>query len=191
MVFVAPIVVTAFSPFFLGEKLGLHRSVAVLVGFAGVFIILRPDFGGERVGYIIGFAAGFCLGLFHMANRKLYTYQPQLVAVTYTALLGALMLTPIVPFNWVTPRMLDSHILVAFLILSTVGQILLISAFSYAAASTLAPFQFTQMVAATIVGVIIFDTFPDAITWLGISFVVLAGLYIALRETIVAKQDNT
>ena len=191
MVFVAPIVVTAFSPFFLGEKLGLHRSVAVLVGFAGVFIILRPDFGGERLGYIIGFAAGFCLGLFHMANRKLYTYQPQLVAVTYTALLGALMLTPIVPFNWVTPRMLDSHILVAFLILSTVGQILLISAFSYAAASTLAPFQFTQMVAATIVGVIIFDTFPDAITWLGISFVVLAGLYIALRETIVAKQDNT
>lgn len=191
MVFVAPIVVTALSPVILGEKIGLHRSAAVLVGFVGVFIILRPDFEGERFGYVIGFVAGCCLGLFHMANRKLYSYQPQLVAVTYTATLGALMLLPILPFTWASPRMLDSHLLAAFLLLSTIGQILLISAFSYAAASTLAPFQFTQMIAATIVGVMIFDTFPDVITWLGISLVVGAGLYTAFREAITSQEGFT
>ena len=71
MVFIAPIVVTALSPIILGEKLGLHRSLAVLVGFVGVYIILRPEFSGDRFGYILGLGAGSCLGMFYMANRKL------------------------------------------------------------------------------------------------------------------------
>lgn len=182
MVFVAPFIVTGFSPLLLGEKLGWHRSLAVVVGFIGVIVILRPDLEGNRIGYLIGLAAGTCLGFFYMANRLLAGHQPQLVAVAYTAMIGAVLLAPAVPFLWVAPRPADAGILAGFLVLAMTGQILLISAFSHAPASTLAPFQYSQLVTATLFGVIVFDAFPDGITWIGILLVVAAGLYIAFRE---------
>ena len=191
MVFIAPIVVTALSPIILGEKLGLHRSLAVLVGFVGVYIILRPEFSGDRFGYILGLGAGSCLGMFYMANRKLAEYQPQLVAVTYTAIFGTLLLLPTLPFVWIIPRLSDSALLTSFVLLAIIGQIFLISAFSYTKASTLAPFQYTQLIAATIVGVIVFDTFPDQTTWLGIFLIVVSGLYIALREAMITHKGET
>ena len=191
MVFIAPIVVTALSPIILGEKLGLHRSLAVLVGFVGVYIILRPEFSGDRFGYILGLGAGSCLGMFYMANRKLAEYQPQLVAVTYTAIFGTLLLLPTLPFVWIIPRLSDSALLTSFVLLAIIGQIFLISAFSYTKASTLAPFQYTQLIAATIVGVIVFDTFPDQTTWLGIFLIVVSGLYIALREAVITQKGET
>ena len=191
MVFIAPIVVTALSPIILGEKLGLHRSLAVLVGFVGVYIILRPEFSGDRFGYILGLGAGSCLGMFYMANRKLAEYQPQLVAVTYTAIFGTLLLLPTLPFVWIVPRPSDSALLTSFVLLAIIGQIFLISAFSYTKASTLAPFQYTQLIAATIVGVIVFDTFPDQTTWLGIFLIVVSGLYIALREAMITQKGET
>ena len=191
MVFIAPIVVTALSPIILGEKLGLHRSLAVLVGFVGVYIILRPEFSGDRFGYILGLGAGSCLGMFYMANRKLAEYQPQLVAVTYTAVFGTLLLLPTLPFVWIIPRPSDSALLTSFVLLAIIGQIFLISAFSYTKASTLAPFQYTQLIAATIVGVIVFDTFPDQTTWLGIFLIVVSGLYIALREAMITQKGET
>ena len=191
MVFIAPIVVTALSPIILGEKLGLHRSLAVLVGFVGVYIILRPEFSGDRFGYILGLGAGSCLGMFYMANRKLAEYQPQLVAVTYTAIFGTLLLLPTLPFVWIIPRLSDSALLTSFVLLAIIGQIFLISAFSFTKASTLAPFQYTQLIAATIVGVIVFDTFPDQTTWLGIFLIVVSGLYIALREAVITQKGET
>ena len=191
MVFIAPIVVTALSPIILGEKLGLHRSLAVLVGFVGVYIILRPEFSGDRFGYILGLGAGSCLGMFYMANRKLAEYQPQLVAVTYTAVFGTLLLLPTLPFVWIIPRPSDSALLTSFVLLAIIGQIFLISAFSYTKASTLAPFQYTQLIAATIVGVIVFDTFPDQTTWLGIFLIVVSGLSIALREAMISHKGET
>ena len=191
MVFIAPIVVTALSPIILEEKLGLHRSLAVLVGFVGVYIILRPEFSGDRFGYILGLGAGSCLGMFYMANRKLAEYQPQLVAVTYTAVFGTLLLLPTLPFVWIIPRPSDSALLTSFVLLAIIGQIFLISAFSYTKASTLAPFQYTQLIAATIVGVIVFDTFPDQTTWLGIFLIVVSGLYIAIREAMITQKGET
>ena len=191
MVFIAPIVVTALSPIILGEKLGLHRSLAVLVGFVGVYIILRPEFSGDRFGYILGLGAGSCLGMFYMANRKLAEYQPQLVAVTYTAIFGTFLLLPALPIVWIVPRFSDSLLLTSFVLLAIIGQIFLISAFSYTNASTLAPFQYTQLIAATIVGVIVFDTFPDQTTWLGIFLIVVSGLYIALREAMITQKGET
>ena len=183
MVFIAPIVVTAVSPFLLGERPGLHRVLAVIVGFFGMLVILRPDLGGERLGYFIGLAAGISLGLFYVANRRLAKIQAPLVAVSYTAIIGVFLLLPIIPFTWVAPEIGDLGLISVFLAFAIMGQIFLISAFLYTPASVLAPFQYTQLVAATLFGIIVFDAFPDPLTWTGIALVVGAGLYIALRET--------
>ncbi|MDG2032316.1 MAG: DMT family transporter [Rhodospirillales bacterium] len=183
MVFIAPIVVTAASPLLLREKLGLHRTLAVFVGFVGMLVILRPDLGGERQGYFIGLVAGISLGLFYVANRRLAEIQPPLAAVTYTAIIGVVLLLPVLPFTWSAPRTEDLALISVFLVFATVGQIFLITAFLYTPASELAPFQYTQLVAATLFGMIVFDSLPDPVTWTGIALVVGAGLYIAFRES--------
>lgn len=183
MVFIAPIVVTAASPLLLREKLGLHRTLAVIVGFVGMLVILRPDLGGARQGYFIGLVAGISLGLFYVANRRLSGIQPPLAAVTYTAMIGVVLLLPVLPFTWSVPRTEDLALISVFLVFATVGQIFLITAFLYTPASALAPFQYTQLVAATLFGMIVFDSLPGPVTWAGIALVVGAGLYIAFRES--------
>ena len=183
MVFVAPLIVTALSPIFLNEPLGLRRTVAVIVGFIGVLVILRPDLEGDRIGYFIALASGVFLGFFYMANRKLADGTPHVASSYYTALTGAVILIPFAPFFWTQPQMVDAVPMFAFVSLATVGQVLMVSSFAYAAANIIAPFVYSQIIAATAVGIIMFDAFPDNVTWLGIAIVVTSGIYIAVRES--------
>ncbi|MFP6735515.1 MAG: DMT family transporter, partial [Rhodospirillales bacterium] len=103
MIFLAPLVVTALSPVVLGEALGVRRTIAVIIGFLGILLILRPAFEGDPKGYIIGMAAGISIGLFYIANRKLAAYTPQIVAAAYPPLIGAFLIAPLAPFFWTTP----------------------------------------------------------------------------------------
>ena len=187
MVFVAPLVVTALSPVFLGEHLGMRRTVAVIIGFIGVLVILRPDLEGDRQGYFIALASGVFLGFFYMSNRKLADGTPHVASSYYTALTGAVILIPFVPFFWTEPRLTDFTPLIAFMSLATVGQVLMVASFAYASANIIAPFVYAQIIAATAVGMIMFDAFPDGVTWLGITIVIAAGLYIAVRESRISS----
>ena len=182
MVFIAPILVTALSPWLLNEKIDFQRVLAVVFGFAGVLIILRPEFSGERIGYFLAFTGALGIGLFYIANRKLAKSQPQLVAVTYTAIIGTIFLTPLLPYLFKEPRVQDSIILLSFVSLATIGQILMISAFSFAQASVLAPFQYMQLLSAIVFGFLVFDAFPDIFTLTGASMLIAAGLFITFRE---------
>ena len=182
MVFIAPILVTALSPWLLNEKIDFQRVLAVVFGFAGVLIILRPEFSGERIGYFLAFTGALGIGLFYIANRKLAKSQPQLVAVTYTAIIGTIFLTPLLPYLYKEPRVQDSIILLSFVSLATIGQILMISAFSFAQASVLAPFQYMQLLSAIVFGLLVFDAFPDIFTLTGASMLIIAGLFITYRE---------
>tara|TARA_B100000686_G_scaffold351184_1_gene449210 strand:- start:1585 stop:2457 length:873 start_codon:yes stop_codon:yes gene_type:complete len=182
MVFIAPILVTALSPWLLNEKIDFQRVLAVVFGFAGVLIILRPEFSGERIGYFLALTGAVGIGLFYIANRKLAKSQPQLVAVTYTAIIGTIFLTPLLPYLFKEPRVQDSIILLSFVSLATIGQILMISAFSFAQASVLAPFQYMQLLSAIVFGLLVFDAFPDIFTLTGASMLIAAGLFITFRE---------
>ena len=182
MVFIAPILVTALSPWLLNEKVDFQRVLAVVFGFAGVLIILRPEFSGERIGYFLAFTGALGIGLFYIANRKLAKSQPQLVAVTYTAIIGTIFLTPLLTYLYKEPRVQDSIILLSFVSLATIGQILMISAFSFAQASVLAPFQYMQLLSAIVFGLLVFDAFPDIFTLTGASMLIVAGLFITYRE---------
>ncbi len=182
MIFIAPILVTALSPFILGEKIGPRRWAAVLIGFIGVLIILRPDFSGQRVGYFIALGCGVFLSFFYMYNRKLALHTPPLVAVAYTSAIGALILTPMAPFVWTAPDLSHASILAWFFVLSALGQTLMVISFRFGPASTLAPFQYFQLLTAIAFGYVVFGTLPDAWTWTGIALIAGAGLYIVWRE---------
>ena len=186
----APTIVTLLSPFLLGEKLGIRRGVAVGVGFAGVIVILRPDLSGDAIGYYIGLLSGILIGLYFIATRKLAGAQPPLLNITHNALLGGLALTPFFQLFWIPVEPDNLPNLAAIIALAVVGQALMISAFMFATAVTLAPFSYAFIVFATAIGYFVFGDFPDQITWIGIALIVASGLFIAIREIQLAEIDK-
>mgnify|MGYP002024252903 CR=1 FL=1 len=182
MALISPLIVTALSTLMLDEKVGIHRWGAVIIGFMGALILLRPAFAGESLGYAIAFGSGICIGFFYATNRKLGRGSLPLASVVYPAYLSAIVLCPLIPFKWTPPRPEDTYIIVGFLILTAAGQTMIISAFRYGQASLVAPFNYIQIVGAALFGYFIFSELPDPTTWTGVGVIILSGLYIAIRD---------
>jgi len=182
LLFVSPIIVTCFSPLVLGEHVGLRRWSAVLVGFAGVCIVLRP--GGEafQPASLAGLGAGLCHACYILSTRRLSGTAPPLVTLFYTSLLGVVVLSIYVPWHWQPPEAVHFLWMAAIGAIAACGHYLFIKAFDYAEASLLAPFGYAEIVMATIVGYIGFGDFPDLVSWLGIAVIIGSGVYIGLRE---------
>ena len=187
MLLFAPVVATILSPFFLGEKIGLLRITAAVFGFCGVLVMLRPGFAGDPTGYYIGFAAGILLGFYFISNRRLAGSQHFLLNITHNALMGALALTPFMLFLW-EPIPTSVYMKLVYIVaLGIIGQSFLISSFKFAPAAVISPYSYTMLIFAALIGYFVFDTVPDAYSWLGISLIVGSGLYIAHRERRLMK----
>jgi len=183
LLFVSPLIVTCLSPFLLGEHVGVRRWSAVVVGFIGVCIVLRPGGGAFQLASLAALGAGLCHACYILATRRLSGTAPPPVTLFYTSLLGMVVLSCYVPWHWETPNTAHFLAMVAVGAIAAVGHYLLIKAFDYAEASVLAPFGYGEIVMATVVGYIGFGDFPDPVTWLGIAVIIGSGVYIALRES--------
>ena len=182
MQFIAPLVVTALSPFLLGESVGLRRWLSVIAGFAGVLIVFQPEFAGERLGYPIVLVSGLCIGFFFILNRKLAGSASPIASIAYSALLGAIMVSPLVPPVWITPRPEDYSLIAGYLAFALMGQAAMFSAFHFGDASLLSPFHFVQVVGATLFGYWFFADFPEPARLSGIAIIIASGIYISVRE---------
>ncbi len=180
--FVSPLVVTLLASTVLGEPVGARRAVAVAVGFLGVLAIVRPGSDVFGVAALLALGAGTVHGFYMVATRKLAGSAPPLVTLAYTALVGAVAMSVLVPLWWVTPTPGDLALMVAMGALAAGGHFLIILAFDHAPAAWLAPVGYTEIVASTAVGWIAFGDFPDLWTWLGIVIIVASGLFISLLE---------
>lgn len=182
MILIAPLVVTALSPFFLGEKIGPRRIAAVVIGFLGVLFILQPGFRGDIQGYLIGILTGLLYGLNYILTRKIGSGHSPLVGVAHSVLIGLVVLTPWIMLNWQPVPPAQYGTIIAFMLFAIIGHSCMISAFRYAPATVIAPYQYTVIVFAAAVGFLFFGTFPDVYSWAGIALIITAGLYIAVRE---------
>ncbi len=182
LVFVSPLVVTALSPFVLGEKVGPRRGAAVAVGFLGALVIIRPGLGVVQPAALLALAAGAIFGFYLLATRRLAGAAPPLVTLTYTALVGAVVMTLWVPAVWVAPTAAAGPLMIAMGALAASGHFLLIRAFEHAQATLLAPFAYVEIIGATAIGFFALGDFPDGWTWLGIAIIAASGIYISLRE---------
>lgn len=180
--FIAPLVVTILSPFVLDEEVDLRRWTAVIVGFMGVFLILRPDLNEFNKGFLIAFSGGLSIGLFYICNRKLAAGTPVIVTLAHSVIIGAVILSFAVPVVWVAPRAADIPTIAVFVLCALVGQGLLMASFKHAPASIVAPFQYSAIISATLFGFFMLGEFPDILTLLGIAVVIGSGIYIAVRE---------
>ena len=182
LVFVAPLMVTALSTVVLKEQVGIRRWAAVSVGFVGVMVIVRPGFSTFHWGMVLALSAGATYALYSLATRKLSGSAPPLVTLAYTALLGALCMSAVVPFFWIPPDPTGLAWMILLGLIAAGAHFLIIKAFEHAEASLLAPLGYGEIFMATVVGYFAFGDFPDPWTWLGITIVIGSGVYVSLRE---------
>ncbi len=180
LVFLAPILVTALSPYTLGESVPWSRWVAVLFGFAAVLVIVRPGFEGFHWANLLAVGTAVCFGLYLLSTRVLSGTAPPLVTLAYQSVLGLVVMSAVLPFVWVTPPLGELALMAAIGVIAAVGHFLLIKAFEYADASLLAPCGYTEIVMATIIGYVFFGELPDRWTWLGIAMIVATAVYLSL-----------
>lgn len=180
--FISPLVITLLAPPLLGERVGVLAVVAVVVGFVGVLLILRPGSGTVGWGALLALGAGVVHALYMIFTRRLAGSAPPLVTLGYTAVVGAVVMTVVVLFVWVTPTLADFGVMVLLGVLAAAGHFLLIKAFDYAPATFLAPLGYAEMVTAVLVGYIAYRDLPDALSWFGIGIIVGAGILVSTRE---------
>jgi drug/metabolite transporter (DMT)-like permease len=184
--FVSPMLVTLLSPFVLGERVGWRRISAVLVGFAGALVIVRPGFVEVGIGVFSALGSAACYACYVLATRKLAGTAPPLVTLAYTSVVGCAVLSTIMVTGgetvWNTPDFEGLMLMAGIGLVAVIGHFLVIRAYDLAEASLLAPFNYSEMVSAAALGLFIFNEFPDPWTWLGIAIIVASGVYIALRE---------
>ena len=166
----------------------IHRWTAILIGFTGVIIIIRP--GGEFWQFvsIMPLLGAIFFALFQIFTRLLSGTEKTFTTLFYTGLGGLGWSSILVPFVWVVPSQI--HILV-FLAIGTLGalaHLCMINAFDFAEASLLAPFNYTKLLWVTVFGYWVFDDIPSLDMWVGSGVIVSAGLYVLYRERKINKK---
>lgn len=184
VLFVAPLIVTALSPVVLAEPVGIRRWSAVLVGFLGALVVLRPGVGVLQPGALLALGAGTSYAGYILLTRRLSYAAPPLVTLSITSLVGLILTGAVLPAVWVTPDPGHLARMVAMGAIGAGGHYLMIRAYEKAPAALLAPFGYAEIVTATIVGYLWFDDFPDGATWLGIAILIASGVYISIRERV-------
>ena len=182
LAFVAPLITTALSPFFLGEKVGFRRWSAVLVGFVGSLIVIRPGFIDFNLATIAGLGTGFFYGLYLIVTRKLHSSDNPLLTLLLTGVVGLVIGSFIVPFVWINLSLNQWLLLSLMGVFACLGHFFLILSLKYADASKLAPLGYFEIVTNVILGYYFFTDFPDYWSWLGLFVIVCSGVYISFRE---------
>ena len=182
--FTSPFIVMALSIPMLGERVGMHRIGAAMIGFAGALIIIRPGFEEAHWSSLLVLASASCFALYSVLTRKVAGIDTAETMITYAALVGVVVAALALPwFAWVWPASAVDFLLFALMgICGGVGHLFVIKAFTYGQASMVSPFNYVQLVGATLLGYVLFDNFPDAWTWVGAAMIVAGGLYVAYRE---------
>ena len=186
--FVSPLYVTALSIPILGESVGVRRWAAVVVGFIGVVIILRPGGVDFQPAMLIPLVSSFCWALGLTITRYMHASEHALTILIYSSVVGFVASAPIALPVWVAPTTLQWLLLTAVGLLNALAQYLIIRAFLLAPASILAPFSYSTIVWATLIGAIVFNTLPDLPTVIGTIVLVVAGLYVWHRERVVRQR---
>ena len=182
LAFVAPLITTALSPIFLGEKVGIRRWSAVIIGFVGSLIVIRPGFIEFNLASIAALGTGFFYGIYLVITRKLHTSDSPLLTLLLTGVVGGVVASFLVPFVWKFPTFTQWSLLALMGIFACLGHLFLILSLRYADASKLAPFGYFEIVTNVILGYYFFGDFPHYWTWLGLAIIVSSGIYISFRE---------
>lgn len=192
VMFSAPLIVTALSVPLLGEAMGPRRWAAVLVGFGGVLMIVRPEGDLLRADVLIPLGAALGLAFYHLSTRMASRADRAVTTLVYTTLAGAVFFSLRAPAVWVAPDFQGWVLLASIGAIGTVGHFALIKALTLAPVSVVSAFAYSTLVFTAVGGVIVFDEVPDALTVAGSAVMIASGVYIFRRERqLQARPEST
>lgn len=188
--YAAPILVVIFAAMFLGEQVRLFRLSMVVLGLAGVLVVLSPRLqvdpasvtSRETLGAVIVLLSAVFAALAQIFVRKLVNTETTSAIVFYFSVTASLLALLTLPWGWAVPPLHVFGLLILAGLLGGVGQILLTSSYRNTDASLIAPFEYTSMILSIMVGYTIFGEVPGAATLAGGAMIVIAGILIILRE---------
>ena len=182
--FAAPIFIAVLSVLLLKEPVGLHRWVAIGVGFCGVLVILRPGAGVFQWAALVVLGSVLAYALLMITTRAFKSTESTAALMLYPQLGISLTGIVIAPLFWVTPSLGDLGLFALAGLFGSVGVMCLTHAFRLAPVATVSPFEYSALIWATLLGFLLWDELPDSYTLIGAGIVISSGLYIIYRETI-------
>jgi drug/metabolite transporter (DMT)-like permease len=189
LVFSTPFFVAALSGPMLGEWVRWRRWAAIAVGFVGVLVVVRPGLGTFQPAALLSLSAALFYALYSITTRILARTDSNGTTLFYSNIVGAVALLPVVPFVWTTPSdPLVIALMVATGAIGSFGHYLLIAAHRLAPAAVLSPFIYTEIVLVIMLGFLVFGDLPNRFTLAGAAIVVVSGLYLLHRETVVRRK---
>ncbi len=185
IVFLAPLVVALLAGPLLGEWVGWRRLVAIMVGFGGILIAVRPGLGAVPPAVIYSFIGMLAYALFMLQTRHLARFDPPLVTLFYSMFVGTTFGLPLAVTQWVWPADILTWLMMLSLgILGGIGHYLFILAYGLAPASAVAPFLYAQFITMAGLGYLVFGDVPDVWTLVGAAIISAAGIYLVHRERV-------
>ncbi len=189
--YASPLMIVVLSAVFLKEQVRMYRWSAVLIGFAGVLIIVWPRLsmfssGGmsqaEGIGAIFALIGALSSAVAMMLVRKLVKHERTATIVIYFSLTSTVIALFTMPFGWVVPQMWQLGLLIGAGFAGGIAQIFLTECYRHAEMSTIAPFEYTSMLLGLGIGYVVFGDVPTAQMLIGSSIVIGAGIFIIFRE---------
>ena len=198
--FIGPLLLTLLSAVFLGERIGMRRITAVLAGFAGAMLIIRPSYGAFGWVSLLPVCTAFAFAVYMALTRAMARDGHAGSPVTmqfYSGVFGAIGISvallfgfafDVEPLSVVAPSAFAWGMLLSLGVIATIGHLLIVFAARRVDGSLIAPFQYLEIISATTFGYFFFDDFPAPITWLGVAIIVSSGLYVYFRERQLAAR---
>lgn len=184
--YASPLLIVLLSAPVLGERLGMPRIVAALVGFIGVLLVIRPGTGSFHPAALVVLLGAFCGTAYQLLSRRVGG-DSAVTSLYLTAVYGTLGSSLVVPFFWIPPDSVSVAVLALLLlsgVIGGVGQFMLTRAYGIVPASILAPFGYTQLLWSTLSSWLLFGDAPHPLTLLGMAIIAGSGLYITYRESL-------
>ncbi len=182
--FMGPFFVALMAWPMLGERISLHRLIAIIFGFMGVLVIIRPGTEVFQWASLLILASAICYAFYQILTRFVGGHDRPETSAVFSALVGTLVLSLHVPFVWMPIlSWTDGALMCSLGILGGLGHYCVARALIYVQANIAAPFVYWQLVGSVIVGYMVSSYIPDHYTWLGAAIIIAAGLYIGWRES--------
>jgi drug/metabolite transporter (DMT)-like permease len=197
--FVEPLILTLFSAGFLREPVGMRRYGAVIIGLVGALVVIRPNWSAFGAAAILPLLAALCYAaqftIIRSVRLRTGGLQLQFYSGMFAAFfLGLLLLiaapAQLEPLEWTFPPPSTWLLLALLGFISAIAHMMIVVAIGQTEANILAPFQYLEIVSATLLGLAVFGDFPDPITWIGTGIILVSGMYVFYRERVTSSPST-
>jgi len=187
--FVLPLFVAALAVPMLGERLDLSRGIAIFIGLVGALMIVRPGADVFTPYALLPVAMAACNALYQVLTRKVAGVEHPMTSLIWGAIIGAVLLSAVAPFYWKMPDQAWHWVLLGVIgLMASIGHYLLIRAYDFASTTLLAPFTYTAIVWALLLGFVLFGQLPDGWSVAGMVVIVFSGLFLAARQRLTVRR---